>query len=158
VRLVIQRVSRAAVRVDGREVAEIGPGLLILVGVGGDSVPEEVPRLAAKVASLRIFEDNAGKMNRSLLDAGVEALVVPQFTLYGDARRGRRPSWAGAAPPDVAAEFVERFARELEAAGARVQRGAFQEHMEVELINDGPVTMLLEGQPKMELRQRFAWE
>jgi D-tyrosyl-tRNA(Tyr) deacylase len=158
VRLVIQRVSRAAVRVDGRAVAEIGPGLLILVGVGGDSVPEEAPRLAAKVANLRIFEDDAGKMNRSLLDTGGEALVVPQFTLYGDSRRGRRPSWAGAAPPDIAAGYVERFARELEAAGVLVQRGAFQEYMEVELTNDGPVTMLLEGQPKMELRGRFAWE
>jgi D-tyrosyl-tRNA(Tyr) deacylase len=158
VRLVIQRVSRAAVRVEGRTVAEIGPGLLILVGVGSDSVPEELPWLAGKVANLRIFEDGAGKMNRSLLDVGGAALVVPQFTLYGDARRGRRPSWAGAAPPDVAAEFVERFARELEAVGARVHRGAFQEHMEVELINDGPVTILLEGPPKMELRQRLAWE
>jgi D-tyrosyl-tRNA(Tyr) deacylase len=158
VRVVIQRVSRAAVRVDGRTVSEIGPGLVILVGVGSDSLAEEVPWLAAKVANLRIFEDDAGKMNRSLLDVGGAALVVPQFTLYGDARRGRRPSWADAAPPEVAAEFVERFARELEAAGVRVQQGAFQEHMEVELINDGPVTMVLEGPPKMELRRRFAWE
>ena len=157
-RLVVQRVSRAAVRVEGRTVAEIGPGLLILVGVGDDSVPEEVPWLAAKVANLRIFEDDAGKMNRSLLDVGGEALVVPQFTLYGDARRGRRPSWADAAPPDVAARFVERFARELEAAGARVGQGAFQEHMEVELVNDGPVTLLLEGPRKTELRGRFAGE
>jgi D-aminoacyl-tRNA deacylase len=158
VRLVVQRVSRAAVRVDGRTVGEIGPGLVILVGVGNDSVPEEVPWLAAKAANLRIFEDEAGKMNRSLLDVGGEALVVPQFTLYGDVRRGRRPSWAGAAPPEVAADLVERFARELEAAGARVQRGVFQERMEVELVNDGPVTLLLEGPGKMALRGHFAWE
>ncbi len=150
-RLVVQRVSRAAVRVEGRTVAEIGPGLLILVGVGNEAAPEEISRLAAKVVNLRIFEDDAGKMNRSLLDIGGEALVVPQFTLYGDVRRGRRPSWADAAPPDVAAEVVDRFARDLEAAGARVRQGAFQEHMEVELVNDGPVTMFLEGPRKMLL-------
>jgi D-tyrosyl-tRNA(Tyr) deacylase len=157
VRLVIQRVSRAAVRVEGRTVAEIGPGLLILVGVGQDSVSEEIPWLATKVVNLRIFQDDLGKMNRSLHEAGGDILLVPQFTLYGDSRRGRRPSWAAAAPPEAAAEMVERFARELEGAGARVERGAFQEHMEVELVNEGPVTILLEA-PKMELRQRFAWE
>jgi D-tyrosyl-tRNA(Tyr) deacylase len=158
VRLLVQRVSRAAVRVGERPVAKIGPGLLILVGVGRDSAPEEAPWLASKAANLRIFEDDEGKMNRSLLEAGGEALVVPQFTLYGDTRRGRRPSWAAAAAPDVAAGMVERFAGELEATGARVRRGAFQEHMEVELVNDGPVTILLEGPPKREPRQRFAWE
>jgi D-aminoacyl-tRNA deacylase len=158
VRLLVQRVSRAAVRVGERTVAEIGPGLLILVGVGRDSAPEEASWLASKAANLRIFEDDQGKMNRSLLEAGGEALVVPQFTLYGDTRRGRRPSWAAAAAPDVAAGMVERFAGELEDTGARVRRGAFQEHMEVELVNDGPVTILLEGPPKREPRQRFAWE
>ncbi len=141
-----------------RTVAEIGPGVLILVGVGQDSVPEEVPGLASKAANLRIFEDDQGKMNRSLLEVGGEALVVPQFTLYGDTRRGRRPSWAAAAPPDAAAGLVERFAGELEAAGVPVRQGAFQEHMQVELVNDGPVTILLEGPSKMELRKRFAWE
>jgi D-tyrosyl-tRNA(Tyr) deacylase len=158
VRLVVQRVARAAVRVGDRTVAEIGPGLLILVGVGHDSIPEEVYGLASKAANLRIFEDDRGKMNRSLLEVGGEALVVPQFTLYGDTRRGRRPSWAAAAPPDVAADLVERFVGELEAAGVTVRRGAFQEHMQVELVNDGPVTILLEGPSKMELRKRFAWE
>jgi D-tyrosyl-tRNA(Tyr) deacylase len=139
-------------------VAEIGPGLLILVGAGQDSVPEELPWLAAKAANLRIFEDEQGKMNRSLLEFGGEALVVPQFTLYADTRRGRRPSWAAAAAPAVAADMVERFAAELEAARVPVRRGAFQEHMEVELVNDGPVTILLEGPGKMELRKRFVWQ
>jgi D-tyrosyl-tRNA(Tyr) deacylase len=124
-------------------VAEIGPGLLILVGVGRDSAPEDASGLASKAANLRIFEDGRGKMNRSLVEVGGEALVVPQFTLYGDTRRGRRPSWAAAAAPDVAAVMVERFAAELEATGIPVRRGAFQEHMEVELVNDGPVTIVL---------------
>jgi D-tyrosyl-tRNA(Tyr) deacylase len=158
VRLVVQRVSRAAVRVEDRTVAQIGPGLLILVGVGRDSAQPEIGWLATKVVNLRIFEDDQGKMNRSLLEVGGEVLVVPQFTLYGDTRRGRRPSWTEAASPEVAAEFVERFAGELEALGAPVHRGAFQEHMKVELVNDGPVTILLEGPPKMELRGRFAGE
>ena len=144
-RLVVQRVSRASVLVGGRTVAEIGPGLLVLVGVGQDEDPEEPEWLASKVYHLRIFEDDDGKMNRSLSDVDGEVLIVPQFTLYGDARKGRRPSWAGAAPPDVAEGRVEAFARALEALGARVARGAFQEHMEVDLVNDGPVTMVLEG-------------
>jgi D-tyrosyl-tRNA(Tyr) deacylase len=145
VRLVVQRVSRAAVRVHGEEVAAIGAGLLILVGVGHEASAGDVERLASKVAHLRIFEDADGKMNRSLLDTGGEALVVPQFTLYGDARKGRRPSWAAAAPPELARERVEAFARALQAQGVPVQQGAFQEHMEVELVNDGPVTMILDG-------------
>jgi len=118
---------------------------LVLVGVGQDEDPEEPQWLASKVYHLRIFEDDDGKMNRSLSDVDGEVLIVPQFTLYGDARKGRRPSWAGAAPPDVAEGRVEAFARALEALGARVARGAFQEHMEVDLVNDGPVTMVLEG-------------
>jgi D-aminoacyl-tRNA deacylase len=133
------------VRVDGQPVAEIGPGLLVLVGVGHDDGPEEAQWLAGKAFHLRIFEDDEGKMNRSLSDVGGEVLIVPQFTLYGDARKGRRPSWAAAAPPEVASVQVEEFARSLEALGARVARGAFQEHMEVELVNDGPVTILLDG-------------
>jgi D-aminoacyl-tRNA deacylase len=146
VRLVIQRVSRAAVRVGGRTVAEIGRGLVALIGVGAGQPQsdERVGWLAAKVVHLRIFEDDEGKMNRALPDVRGEILVVPQFTLYGDATKGRRPSWAKAAPPDVARERVEAFAAALEALGARVQRGSFQEHMEVELVNDGPVTILLE--------------
>jgi D-aminoacyl-tRNA deacylase len=145
VRLVLQRVSRASVSVGGRTVAQTGPGLLILVGAGQDEDPREAEWLASKVYHLRIFEDEEGKMNRSLSDVGGEVLVVPQFTLYGDARKGRRPSWAAAAPPDIAEGRVEAFASALEALGARVARGAFREHMEVESVNDGPVTLLLEG-------------
>jgi D-tyrosyl-tRNA(Tyr) deacylase len=145
VRLVIQRVSRAEVRVGGDQVAAIGPGLLILVGVGLDDDPDGIAWLARKTAQLRIFEDDNGKMNRSVLETGGEALVVPQFTLYGDTHKGRRPSWAAAAPPEVAQERVEAFASALEGEGVPVRRGAFQEHMEVELVNDGPVTIFLEG-------------
>lgn len=144
-RVVLQRVSRAAVRVEGKTVAEIGPGLVALVGVGRDDREGEPRRLAAKVFHLRVFEDRWGKMNLSLSEVGGEVLVVPQFTLYGDARRGRRPSWDRAAPPDVAAERVEEFATSLAALGARVARGAFREHMAVELVNDGPVTLVLDG-------------
>ncbi len=143
-RLVLQRVSRAAVRVGGITVAEIGPGLLILVGVGVDDRAAEAGRLARKVHEMRIFEDEDGKMNRSVAEVGGEVLVVPQFTLYADTSRGRRPSWADAAPPEVARERVETFATALEGRGARVRRGAFREHMEVELVNDGPVTIVLD--------------
>ena len=146
-RLVLQRVSRAAVRRAHEVIAEIGPGLLILVGVGRADADGEEAWLASKVATLRIFEDEQGKMNRSIHDAGGEVLIVPQFTLYGDARRGRRPSWDAAADPEVARERVEAFARALEGHGLVVRRGAFQEHMEVELVNDGPVTILLDGRP-----------
>jgi D-tyrosyl-tRNA(Tyr) deacylase len=145
VRLVIQRVSRAAVRVAGDTIAEIGPGLLVLVGVGRDDTEDEVQWVAGKIFSLRIFEDHEGKMNRALSETGGEILVVPQFTLYGDVRRGRRPSWAGAADPGVAEKRVEALCAALEALGASARRGAFREHMEVDLVNDGPVTILLES-------------
>jgi D-aminoacyl-tRNA deacylase len=145
VRVLLQRVSRAEVRVGRRTVARSGPGLLLLVGIGAGDQPDRVPRMAEKVMHLRIFEDAEGKMNLSLRDVGGEVLVVPQFTLYGNTSRGRRPSWIEAAQPDVAAESVEAFARALDELGITVHRGAFQEHMEVELVNDGPVTLLLEG-------------
>jgi len=145
VRLVIQRVSTASVRVGGRTVAEIGPGMVVLAAVGQEEKADEAEWLASKVYHLRIFEDDEGKMNRSLADVGGEVLVVPQFTLYGDARKGRRPSWAAAAAPEVAQGRVEDFAVALETLGARVARGAFQEHMEVDLVNDGPVTIILDG-------------
>jgi D-tyrosyl-tRNA(Tyr) deacylase len=145
VRLVVQRVSRASVRVAGRPVAQIGGGLAILVGVGRAERAEAVGWLAAKVVDLRVFEDHEGKMNNSLSDVRGEVLVVPQFTLYADVRKGRRPSWAAAAAPEEAAGWVEMFAGELERLGAVVRRGAFREHMEVELVNDGPVTILLES-------------
>jgi D-tyrosyl-tRNA(Tyr) deacylase len=144
VRLVVQRVSRASVRVGEEVVAQIGPGLLILVGVGRGDVEPDATWLAGKAHGLRVFEDADGKMNRSLSDVGGQVLVVPQFTLYGDARKGRRPSWAGAASPDEAEGLVEAFAEELERLGAPVRRGAFREHMEIELVNDGPVTILLD--------------
>jgi D-tyrosyl-tRNA(Tyr) deacylase len=144
-RVVLQRVSRAAVRVRGETVGEIGRGFLLLVGAGGDDRPGDERRLADKIAHLRVFEDAAGKMNLSLGHVGGAILVVPQFTLYGDVRKGRRPSWVAAAPPEVAADRIETFAHELEALGARVERGSFREHMEVELVNDGPVTLVLDG-------------
>ncbi len=145
IRITVQRVSRAEVRVGGRAVAEIGRGLLLLVGIGREDGLGAYDRLAEKVVNLRIFPDAQGRMNRSLAEVGGEVLVVPQFTLYGDVRRGRRPSFEGAAPPEVAADRVEAFARALEARGATVRRGAFREHMEVELVNDGPVTLWIDS-------------
>ncbi len=144
-RILLQRVSNASVRVRGGLVAEIGPGFLLLVGVGKDDGFGEYDRLAEKVFNLRVFEDEQGKMNRSLSDVGGQILVVPQFTLYGDVRKGRRPSWDGAAPPEVAEDRVEALAKALEARGATVKRGAFREHMQVELVNDGPVTLWIDA-------------
>ncbi|MEP7032594.1 MAG: D-aminoacyl-tRNA deacylase [Actinomycetota bacterium] len=145
-RILLQRVSRAAVRVHGETIAEIGTGLLLLVGIGAADADAfgEYDRLADKVVHLRVFSDDEGKMDRSLADVGGQILVVPQFTLYGNLRKGRRPSWDAAAPPEVAEERVEALARALEARGARVSRGAFGEHMEVDLVNDGPVTLWLD--------------
>jgi D-tyrosyl-tRNA(Tyr) deacylase len=145
VRILLQRVSRASVTVRGELVAEIGPGLLLFVGVGRDDGFGEYDRLAEKVVNLRVFEDEQGKMNKALAEARGDILVVPQFTLFGDVRKGRRPSWDAAAPPDIAAHRVEAFARALEARGATVRRGAFREHMEVELVNDGPVTLWIDS-------------
>lgn len=144
-RLVVQRVARSEVRVGDAVVAQGGPGLLILVGIGVDDRDDEPAKLAEKVWHLRIFEDEQGKMNRSLEDVGGDVVVVPQFTLYGDTSRGRRPSWIRAAPPEVANGRVERFAAALASLGGRVQTGVFREHMEVELVNNGPVTLLLEA-------------
>jgi D-tyrosyl-tRNA(Tyr) deacylase len=145
VRLVVQRIARSEVRVGEATVAASGQGLLVLVGVGADDDEGEAPKLAEKVFHLRIFEDEDGKMNRSLTDVGGEVMVVPNFTLYGDTSGGRRPSWIKAAPPEVAERRVEAFARALEKLGATVRRGAFREHMEVELVNDGPVTLVIEA-------------
>jgi D-tyrosyl-tRNA(Tyr) deacylase len=144
VRVLLQRVARASVRVRGELVAEIGHGLLLLVASGRGDAEDDVERLAEKIATLRVFEDADGKMNLGLGDVAGEILVVPQFTLYGEVRKGRRPSWDAAAPPDVAAERVEALARALEARGIGVRRGAFREHMAVELVNDGPVTLWLD--------------
>ena len=144
-RILLQRVSRASVTVGGDRVSEIGHGFLLLVGVGREDAFGDYDRLAEKVFNLRVFEDEAGKMNRSLSDVSGEILVVPQFTLYGDVRKGRRPSWDGAAPPEIAEDRVEAFAKALESRGASVRRGAFREHMRVELVNDGPVTLWIDS-------------
>ena len=145
-RVVIQRVSRAAVAIGGETVAEIGRGLLLLVGVAQGDGQEEARRLAAKAAELRIFSDAAGKFNLSLLDVGGQALVVSQFTLLADARRGRRPSFSAAAPPAVAEPLVEAFAGALRDMGVAVQTGRFGAKMAVELVNDGPVTIVLDSE------------
>ncbi|HEX6209081.1 MAG TPA: D-aminoacyl-tRNA deacylase [Actinomycetota bacterium] len=144
-RIVLQRVARAEVRVGGERVAACGLGLLLLAGVGAEDDGSEIPGLAAKIAGLRVFEDDAGKMNLSLDDVAGEVLLVPNFTLFGDTRKGRRPSWVGAAPPEVAEARVEALCRALEGHGLTVHRGAFGAHMEVELVNDGPVTLVLEA-------------
>ncbi|MDP9331375.1 MAG: D-aminoacyl-tRNA deacylase [Actinomycetota bacterium] len=143
-RVVLQRVARASVTVHGELVSAIGPGYLLLVGIGAGDESSDVDRLAEKIVNLRVFADTDGKMNLALADVDGEALVVSQFTLYGDVRKGRRPSWIGAAEPALAAARVEEFARALEARGVRVGRGIFGAHMEVELLNDGPVTLLLD--------------
>lgn len=143
-RALLQRVSRAAVRADGAEIARIGPGLLVLLGVAAGDPPEAPERLADRAAGLRIFEDEAGKMNRSLRDVAGAALVVSQFTLVADLSRGRRPGFDPAAKPEAAAAAYERFCAALEALGVPVARGRFGASMDVELVNRGPATFLLE--------------
>lgn len=143
-RALVQRVSRAGVNIEGETVVHIGPGLAILLGVKRGDSPEEADFLAAKIAHLRIFPDGEGKMNRSVLEAGGEALVVSQFTLYADTRKGRRPSFEEAAPPEVAEPLVEHFIQRLAQEGLPVSTGRFRAHMLVEIHNDGPVTILLE--------------
>jgi D-aminoacyl-tRNA deacylase len=144
-RLVIQRVTSACVRVDGEIVGSIGPGLVVLVGVRDGDTPEGARRLARKVAELRIFADGEGRMNRSVLDASGACLVVSQFTLYGDTRRGRRPSFVEAARPEEAEPLIGVFVAELAALGVPVEQGRFRAHMEVSLTNDGPVTIVMDG-------------
>jgi D-tyrosyl-tRNA(Tyr) deacylase len=144
-RAVVQRVREAAVDVSGRTVAAIDGGLLALVGVGREDGPEDIAYIAGKIRDLRIFEDEAGKMNRSVGEAGGGVLVVSQFTLYADARKGRRPSFDAAAPPELARAMYEDLALELRRAGLRVETGVFQAVMQVRLVNDGPVTILLDS-------------
>jgi len=144
-RAVLQRVKNGAVRIDGREVAAIGPGLVILLGVAAGDTESDAEYLAAKTASLRIFPDDENKMNRSLLDAGGEALVVSQFTLLGDARKGRRPSFIGASDPETGSRLYEYFAARLADEGIPVKTGVFAAMMDVELVNWGPVTILLDS-------------
>jgi D-tyrosyl-tRNA(Tyr) deacylase len=145
VRAVVQRVARARVTVDGRVAGAIDGGLLVYVGVTRGDGPADVQYLAAKVRGLRLFGDEAGKMNRSLEEAGGAILVVSQFTLYADCRKGRRPSFDQAAPPHLAQALYEEFVRSLRLSGTRVETGSFQAHMLVESVNDGPVTLLLDS-------------
>ena len=147
-RAVVQRVSRARVTVEERVTGQIGAGLVILLGVGREDSPKVAVSLAEKVANLRVFEDDQGKMNRSLLDVKGAALVVSQFTLYGDARGQRRPSFISAAPPEQAATLYEAFNKALRGLGVTVATGVFQAMMSVELVNEGPVTILLDSDKK----------
>jgi D-aminoacyl-tRNA deacylase len=147
-RVVVQRVSRARVLVDGQTTGEIGPGLAVLVAVGKNDDAETASAMAAKIVNLRIFGDEQGKMNRSLLDTGGAVLAISQFTLYGDARGQRRPSFIDAAAPERGKELYEEFVRVLRGLGVRVEMGVFQTHMQVELTNDGPVTILLDSEKK----------
>jgi len=144
-RAVVQRVSRAKVTVKEWTAGEIGLGLLVLLGVGHNDTEADVNYLAEKIVGLRVFEDEDGKMNRSVLDLGGSVLAVSQFTLYGDVRRGKRPSFDAAAPPDVARRLYELFVERIRAAGLRCETGRFQEMMQVELVNEGPVTILLDS-------------
>lgn len=144
-RAVIQRVSSARVVVNGQVSGEIGAGLVVLIAVGRDDSPATSASMAEKIVNLRIFNDEQGKMNCSLLDTGGAILAVSQFTLYGDARGGRRPSFLGAAPPDQGKAGYEEIVRALQALNVTVATGVFQAHMSLELVNDGPVTILLDS-------------
>jgi D-tyrosyl-tRNA(Tyr) deacylase len=143
-RSVIQRVKQGSVTVNGQRVAEIGPGLVVLVGVGHSDSQEQADWMAEKIVNLRIFEDEVGKMNRSVLETGGSILVVSQFTLYADAQKGRRPSFIDAAPPEKAEPLITYFGKRLQFHGAPVQAGVFRAEMLVEIYNDGPVTIILE--------------
>jgi D-aminoacyl-tRNA deacylase len=143
-RAVVQRVSRASVTVDGEVVGRIEKGLLVLLGVAEADSQDDVVFLAAKIAGLRIFPDDEGKMNRSLVEVAGRMLVVSQFTLLGDCRKGRRPSFIEAARPERAVELYRSFIAEVRGQGVQVETGRFQEHMDVELVNDGPVTLILD--------------
>jgi D-tyrosyl-tRNA(Tyr) deacylase len=144
-RAVVQRVSRARVTVNEWVSGEIGLGLLVLLGVGHGDTEADAIYLAEKIAGLRVFEDEDGKMNRSVQDVGASVLAVSQFTLYGDVRRGKRPSFDGAAPPEQARRLYEVFVERVQGMGLRCETGRFQEMMQVELVNEGPVTILLDS-------------
>jgi D-tyrosyl-tRNA(Tyr) deacylase len=145
-RVVLQRVSRASVRVDGRDVSSIGPGLLLLLGVAEGDSADTAAQLAGKCARMRVFSDADGKFNLSLLDTGGEALVVSQFTLLADTRRGKRPSFTAAARPETAQPLCEAFSQALRDVGVRTQAGEFGAHMQVDLVNDGPVTIVIDSE------------
>ena len=146
VRVLLQRVKKANVTVEGTTLGSIGRGVVLLVGVGPEDTEKEAEYVADKCVNLRIFEDSEGKMNLSALDVGGEALVISQFTLYGDCRKGRRPSFTDAAPPEVAQKLYNYFIERLGQEGLPVESGVFQAMMEVHLVNDGPVTILLDSQ------------
>jgi D-tyrosyl-tRNA(Tyr) deacylase len=146
-RVVLQRVRRASVTIGGEPIAAIERGYLLLVGIGASDAAGEAERMAEKIVNLRLFPDDQGKTNLALGDVGGQILVVSQFTLYADTRKGRRPSWVDAALPEMAADRVAAFADALAARGATVRRGRFGAHMDVELLNDGPFTLVLEGEP-----------
>lgn len=143
-RAVVQRVASASVSVDGREISSIGSGLLVLLGIGKDDGPDAARKMAARLCALRVFSDSEGKMNLSMRDVGGAILVVSQFTLYGDTRKGNRPSFVSAATPEEAEKLVEMVLSEIEAQGVEARLGQFRAHMEVALVNDGPVTIILE--------------
>jgi D-tyrosyl-tRNA(Tyr) deacylase len=144
-RAVVQRVAEASVSVGGNPVGDIGRGLLVFLGVAKQDTPVDIEYLADKVIGLRIFEDDEGKMNRSVAEVSGGILVVSQFTLYGDARKGRRPSFDDAAPPHIAKEFYELFVEKIRQAGVRCETGRFQETMQVSLVNEGPVTIMIDS-------------
>ena len=147
-RAVIQRVSSARVVIDGQEHSRIGAGILVLLGVEKEDTPEDAQLLARRITELCIFEDDAGKMNRSIIEAAGQILAVSQFTLLGDCRKGRRPSFDGAAPPDIARTLYQKFVDEIDALGIPVSTGVFQAMMDVELINQGPVTFILDSRKR----------
>jgi D-tyrosyl-tRNA(Tyr) deacylase len=144
-RAVVQRVASASVEVEGTIVGAIGEGLLVLLGVSSDDGPADVTWMSSKIRDVRVFEDDAGKMNRSLADVSGSVLLVPQFTLLGDCRKGRRPSFDMAATPEIGMGLYQGVARELRQAGVRVETGTFRARMQVALVNDGPVTLLLDS-------------
>jgi D-aminoacyl-tRNA deacylase len=144
-RAVLQRVTRASVRVSGETVGEIGPGLVVLLGIARDDAEQDVHYLVEKIAALRVFDDAEGRMNLSVAEVGGALLVISQFTLYGDVRKGRRPSWIEAAPPEAAEALYGAFVAAARGRVGRVETGSFRAMMEVELVNDGPVTILLDS-------------
>ena len=144
-RVCVQRVSEASVETDGKTVGAIGPGLLVLLGIGQSDTPAEVTQLVDKIINLRVFADDQDKMNRSLLDIQGQMLVISQFTLWGDCRKGRRPSFTSAAPPELAEPLYESFVERVAGQGIRVATGQFAAQMDVALVNDGPVTLVLES-------------
>ena len=147
-RAVIQRVSGARVLIEGKEHSRIGAGMLVLIGVEKEDTTEDAQLLARRIVELRIFEDEAGKMNRSIADTGGQILAVSQFTLLGDCRKGRRPSFDPAAPPDIARTLYERFVKEVDTLGVPLATGVFQAMMDVELTNQGPVTFILDSRKR----------